>query len=104
MRALVKMPRDILSCCNCKSQKIYIMNMYIGGTAMATMTTNTTPSTSPIIERLRDEPWGIWAGIVFVLATVVTSVLTFGVPGLVAVAVPGAFFMLFMLLMIVRGK
>lgn len=71
---------------------------------MASTRTNTNEQQTTFMARLSDEPWGIWAAIAFYIATIVTSVLTFGVAGLTVVAVPGAIFMLIMLLLIVRGK
>jgi len=52
---------------------------------------------------LANEPWGIWAAIVFVVATLVTAVATFGVAGLVVIMVPAAIAMLVLLCFIVFG-
>ncbi|MCC5959634.1 MAG: hypothetical protein JJU08_09875 [Rhodobacteraceae bacterium] len=63
--------------------------------------TATQPSKTPTF--LKNEPWGIWAGILFVIATLVTAIVTMGLPGLVLVMVPAALGMLALLCFIVFG-
>ncbi|MCC5964727.1 MAG: hypothetical protein JJU24_01200 [Natronohydrobacter sp.] len=68
------------------------------------MTTATaTPAPAPLPKALANEPWGLWATVLFVIATLITSVLTFGVAGLVMVMVPAALGMLALLSLIVFG-
>ena len=50
-----------------------------------------------------DEPWPIWAGIMVYLNILVIAGMTWGLAGLVTVAVPAALFMLGMLILIVKG-
>lgn len=68
---------------------------------MSTATATTAPVTAP--KALANEPWGIWAAILFVIATLITSVATFGVAGLAFVMVPAALGMLALLCLIVFG-
>ncbi|WFE73269.1 hypothetical protein [Roseinatronobacter sp. S2] len=63
--------------------------------------TATQPANTPTF--LKNEPWGIWAGILFVIATLVTAIVTMGLPGLVLVMVPAALGMLALLCFIVFG-
>ncbi|MGY6548761.1 MAG: hypothetical protein ACXIU7_07120 [Roseinatronobacter sp.] len=63
--------------------------------------TDTTPAATQTARA--KEPWGIWAGIAFVLLALVLSVLGFGVAGLVVVMVPAAIAMLALLMLVVRG-
>lgn len=68
------------------------------------MTTATaTAAPAPLPKALANEPWGLWAAVLFVIATLITSVLTFGVAGLVIVMVPAALGMLALLSLIVFG-
>ena len=69
---------------------------------MSTATTTTAP-TIAAPKALANEPWGIWAAILFVIATLVASVLTFGVAGLAFVMVPASLGMLAFLCLIVFG-
>ncbi|TVQ02977.1 MAG: hypothetical protein EA338_02765 [Roseinatronobacter sp.] len=69
-----------------------------------TSTATQTPTKTPTMPKmLANEPWAIWAGIVFVIAALVTAVLTMGVAGLVVVMVPAAIAMLGLLCFIVFG-
>ncbi|WP_439559971.1 hypothetical protein [Roseinatronobacter sp.] len=63
--------------------------------------TATQPAQTPSF--LRNEPWGIWAAVLFVIATLVTAVVTMGLPGLVLVMVPAALGMLLLLCFVVFG-
>lgn len=65
--------------------------------------TMTAAQTSNSQTSLKKEPWGIWAGILFVIATLVVAILTMGLPGLVLVMVPAALGMLALLCFIVFG-
>ena len=65
--------------------------------------TATAPAPATLPKLLQNEPWGIWAAILFVIATLVTAVITFGVAGLVLVMVPAAIGMLGLLSLIVFG-
>ncbi|ATX66031.1 hypothetical protein [Roseinatronobacter bogoriensis] len=60
-------------------------------------------ATTSLPKSLANEPWGIWAAILFVVATLVTAVVTMGVAGLVVVMVPAALAMLVLLCFIVFG-
>lgn len=70
---------------------------------MAHAATHTAPATPTMPKQLANEPWGIWAAILFVVATLVTAVATLGVAGLVVVMVPAAIAMLVLLCFIVFG-
>lgn len=65
--------------------------------------THANPASRALPKQLANEPWGIWAAILFVIATLVTSVATLGVAGLVIVMVPAAIAMLILLCFIVFG-
>lgn len=65
--------------------------------------TQPTVSAPSLPKALANEPWGIWAAIIFVVATLVTAVVTMGVAGLVVVMVPAALAMLVLLCFIVFG-
>ncbi len=69
-------------------------------THAATQPTATAPA---LPKSLANEPWGIWAAIIFVVATLVTAVATMGVAGLVVVMVPAAIAMLVLLCFVVFG-
>ncbi len=66
-------------------------------------TTATQTTRIELPRMLENEPWGIWAAIVFVIATLVVAVLSMGVTGLVVVMVPAAIGMLALLSLIVFG-
>ncbi len=66
-------------------------------------TTATQTTRIELPRMLESEPWGIWAAIVFVIATLVVAVLSMGVTGLVVVMVPAAIGMLALLSLIVFG-
>ncbi|MDD7970415.1 hypothetical protein [Roseinatronobacter alkalisoli] len=67
------------------------------------MSTTATATPLPFSAGLANEPWAIWAGILFLIATIVTAVVTMGLPGLVLVMVPAALGMLVLLCFIVFG-
>ena len=70
---------------------------------MTQAATQKAPATPTMPKLLANEPWGIWAAILFVIATLVTAVATLGVAGLVIVMVPAAIAMLVLLCFVVFG-
>jgi hypothetical protein len=71
-----------------------------------TMLTPKAPAAPKFVQnwRAEEEPWPIWAAVLVYLNILVISAKVWGPAGLVSVAVPAAFVMLGVLLMIVRGK
>jgi hypothetical protein len=61
------------------------------------------PHPKPNDWRKEDEPWPIWAALMVFLNALVISGMVWGLPGIVAVMVGAAFFMVVVLILIVSG-